>query len=104
MIKYIDPTSLGLPSRTTVEEIDSNTLAIVIQRKSRIIMADGIKILALVFEKYGHTSTQIKDGLYSIKNYSGVGGNLSFDEYGDVIKPVSFKTIKNGEFVKYPEL
>ena len=48
MIKYIDPTSLGLPSRTTVEEIDSNTLAIVIKRKSRIIMADGIKILAKV--------------------------------------------------------
>ena len=48
MIKYIDPTSLGLPSRTIVEEIDSNTVAIVIQRKSRIIMADGIKILAKV--------------------------------------------------------
>ena len=48
MAKYINPTSLGLPSRTTVEEIDSNTLAIVIKRKSRIIMADGIKILAKV--------------------------------------------------------
>ena len=48
MIKYIDPTSLGLPSRTIVEEIDSNTLAIVVKRKSRIIMADGIKILAKV--------------------------------------------------------
>ena len=46
MAKYINPTSLGLPSRTTVEEIDSNTLAIVIKRKSRIIMADGLKILA----------------------------------------------------------
>ena len=46
MIKYIDPTSLGLPSRTIVEEIDNNTLAIVIKRKSRIIMADGLKILA----------------------------------------------------------
>jgi len=29
-----------------VEKIDRNTLAIVIKRKSRIIMADGIKILA----------------------------------------------------------
>ena len=48
MAKYIDPRSLGLPSRTTVEEIDSNTLAIVITRKSRIIMADGLKILAKV--------------------------------------------------------
>jgi hypothetical protein len=48
MDKYIDPASLGLPSRTTVEEIDSNTVAIVIKHKSRIIMADGIKILAKV--------------------------------------------------------
>ena len=48
MAKYIDPTSLGLPSRTIVEEIDTKTLAIVIKRKSRIIMADGIKILAKV--------------------------------------------------------
>ena len=48
MTKYLDPKSLGLPPRTTVEEIDRNTLAIVIKRKSRIIMADGIKILAKV--------------------------------------------------------
>jgi hypothetical protein len=48
MTIYIDPKALGLPARTTVEEIDSNTLAIVIKRKSRIIMADGKKILAKV--------------------------------------------------------
>lgn len=48
MTEYLDPISLGLPAKTTVEEIDRNTLAIVIKRKSRIIMADGIKILAQV--------------------------------------------------------
>ena len=48
MTKYIDPKSFGLPARTTIEEIDSGTLAIVIKRKSRIIMADGKKILAKV--------------------------------------------------------
>ena len=48
MPKYIDPKSLGLPARTNVEEIDSNTLALIILRKSRIIMADGSKILAKV--------------------------------------------------------
>ncbi len=46
MTKYLDPKSLGLPSRTTVEEVNKNTLALVIKRKSRIIMADGIKILS----------------------------------------------------------
>ena len=40
----IDPESLGLSSRTTVEIIDPHTWAIVINRKSRIIMADGRKI------------------------------------------------------------
>ena len=48
MAQYLDPITLGLPSRTTVEEIDSSTVAIVIKRKSRIIMADGKKILAKV--------------------------------------------------------
>ena len=48
MAKYIDPKSLGLQSRTTVEEVNKDTLALVIKRKSRIIMADGIKILAKV--------------------------------------------------------
>jgi len=46
MTQYVDPISLGLPAKTTVETVDRNTLAIVIKRKSRIIMADGRKILA----------------------------------------------------------
>jgi hypothetical protein len=48
MTQYLDPKSLGLSAKTTVEVIDKNTLAIVIKRKSRIIMTDGIKILAKV--------------------------------------------------------
>jgi hypothetical protein len=34
----------GLPARTVLEQIDDNTIAIVINRKSRIIMADGKKV------------------------------------------------------------
>ncbi|MFZ5559809.1 MAG: ABC transporter substrate-binding protein [Patescibacteria group bacterium] len=64
---------------------------------------DAIKILAEVFKKYGYKSDQIKDGLYKIQNYDGVSGNLSFDEYGDVMKPIMFKTVKNGQFVPYTE-
>ncbi|MDH3330175.1 MAG: hypothetical protein OEM01_13165 [Desulfobulbaceae bacterium] len=36
----------GLPPRIVLEQVDSNTVAIVIKRKSRIIMADGRKIVA----------------------------------------------------------
>ena len=46
MTVYIDPQSLGLPSRTIVAEIAPDTIAIFINRKSRIIMADGKKIIA----------------------------------------------------------
>ena len=45
MKNNIDPESLGLSSRTTVEVVDPDTWAIVINRKSRIIMADGRKII-----------------------------------------------------------
>ena len=45
MPEYIDPKEFGLPPRTVVEKIATDTLAIVIDRKSRIIMADGRKIV-----------------------------------------------------------
>lgn len=44
-VKYLDPIHFGLQSRTVLREVTSDSLAIVINRKSRIIMADGRKIL-----------------------------------------------------------
>jgi len=41
----LNPKSFGLQARTVLEQIDDNTIAIVVSRKSRIIMADGKKIL-----------------------------------------------------------
>ena len=46
MTVYLDPQSLGLPPRTIVVEIAPDTKAIVINRKSRVVMADGKKIVA----------------------------------------------------------
>ena len=46
MTVYLDPQSLGLPPRTIVTEIAPDTIAIVINRKSRVVMADGKKIVA----------------------------------------------------------
>lgn len=45
MQEDIEPKKFGLPSSTVLEQIDNKTIAIVIQRKSRIIMDDGRKIL-----------------------------------------------------------
>lgn len=45
MSKTVDPKEFGLPPRTLLEQVTPNTIAIVMMRKSRIIMADGRKIL-----------------------------------------------------------
>lgn len=42
---HISPKDLGLHPRTVLEQIDRDTIAIVVDRKSRIIMADGRKLL-----------------------------------------------------------
>jgi hypothetical protein len=44
-MKSLDPKTFGLAPRTVIEQIDDNMIAIVMDRKSRIIMADGKKIL-----------------------------------------------------------
>ena len=45
MNESVDPKKFGLSARTVLEQISSNVIAIVMQRKSRIIMADGKKIV-----------------------------------------------------------
>lgn len=41
----LSPEKFGLPKRTVLEQTDTETIALVIHRKSRIIMADGRKIV-----------------------------------------------------------
>lgn len=41
----LDPKKYGLPARTHLEKIGDHTIGLIIDRKSRIIMADGKKIL-----------------------------------------------------------
>jgi hypothetical protein len=45
MTNIIDPEQFHLPQRTVIEQIGKNHLAIVINRKSRVIMSDGKQIL-----------------------------------------------------------
>lgn len=48
------------------------------------------------------TKEDIKNKLFEVsKKYNGVSGNVTFDQNGDVIKSVTFKTIKNGQFVPF---
>ena len=61
------------------------------------IIADAVKTCK------GDDSECIKNYLYKVKDYPGVGGLTSFDQNGDVAKLVIIKTVKNGQFVKYEE-
>jgi hypothetical protein len=44
-MKNIDPKKFGLPGKTVIEDLGDNHYTLVIDRKSRIIMADGEKLL-----------------------------------------------------------
>ncbi|MCP4136533.1 MAG: hypothetical protein GY754_36525 [bacterium] len=46
-MKIIDPKEFGLPSRTMIVSLGKNHIGIVKDRKSRIIMKDGEKLLEL---------------------------------------------------------
>ena len=59
---------------------------------------DALKILANIINKSGYNADKIKHALYKTKNYPGVSGLTTFDNNGDVIKPVIIKTVRNGKF------
>ncbi len=46
------------------------------------------------------TTTDIRQFLLKVKNYQGASGVISFDENGDVKKPIIIKKIEGGKFVK----
>lgn len=62
---------------------------------------DTVKIIVPIMKKCGDDTDCTRDELYNTKNYPGVGGLISFDENGDVDKPLIIKTVRDGEFVKY---
>jgi len=63
---------------------------------------DAMKIIGLSIEGGGSTSSEIQKVMSTIKDFKGVTGIMSFDEHGDVIKPIRFYTVKNKKFIPYP--
>jgi len=60
---------------------------------------DAIYILKNVLEKKGYTGEKIRDGLYSLKGFKGVTGNIEFDKKGDLKNPtIVIKQISHGKF------
>ncbi|MFA5023187.1 MAG: ABC transporter substrate-binding protein, partial [Candidatus Paceibacterota bacterium] len=62
---------------------------------------DAAKIVAKMLKICGPNSACLKDNLYQVQNYQGASGIISFDDHGDVLKPMFYMTIKNGKFVRY---
>lgn len=60
---------------------------------------DGLYIISHIISKVGNDRTAIKDFLYKIQNFPGVTGYTSFDDHGDVIKPIVIRKIINSIFV-----
>lgn len=59
---------------------------------------DALRILSLAISKGGANPSKIKEELYKVKEYMGVTGTTTFDENGDVIKPIGFKKVQNGKY------
>ena len=58
---------------------------------------DAINILAAVIGRVGTDPIAVKAALYEVRNFPGVTGTMSFDDHGDVVKPISIKQIKHGK-------
>jgi len=61
---------------------------------------DSLKLLAQAIGEVGENTTELKSYLTSVKDYQGASGTFSFDENGDVERPIVIKAVKNGQFVR----
>lgn len=62
---------------------------------------DAVRIIANVLEKCANDTECIKTELYDINDFPGVTGMTTFDDRGDVVKPIVIKTVRNAKFEKY---
>ena len=58
---------------------------------------DAINILATVIANVGTDPIDVKNALYKLRDFPGVTGTMSFDDHGDVLKPILIKQIKQGQ-------
>ncbi len=61
---------------------------------------DAVHILAEIFNSGTTDAEGIKTALYAIQNFPGVGGQTTFDNYGEVTKPITLVVVRNGRFAR----
>jgi branched-chain amino acid transport system substrate-binding protein len=60
---------------------------------------EAAKVLAAALEKTGGKADGLSQALVGIKNFKGLSDSLSFDRYGDVIRPFYMGVIREGNLV-----
>jgi branched-chain amino acid transport system substrate-binding protein len=62
---------------------------------------DAIYIIAEAIRKGGYTGTGIQKAMLQIKDFPGVSGMTTFDQFGEVNKPYRQFIVRNGKFELY---
>ena len=64
---------------------------------------DAYNLFSAAAAKCNVDTTCIRDFLYAVRNDEGACGVISFDDHGDVVKPLKFKKIRGGKRVDFEE-
>jgi branched-chain amino acid transport system substrate-binding protein len=59
---------------------------------------DALMLVAKALQAQGTSADGIRDYLYGVEGYEGASGSLTFDEFGEVSKPVVMKVTASGGF------
>lgn len=62
---------------------------------------DAAFLLTDCMERMGNDVEKVKHCLYDTRDYRGASGAFSIDANGDAVKSIFFKTIRNGEFIRF---
>ncbi|MEM1330040.1 MAG: ABC transporter substrate-binding protein [Planctomycetota bacterium] len=63
---------------------------------------DCAVILTNAVEGSGPTASEIRDQMAATTSFIGATGEMTFDEHGDVHKPIYLRTVRDGAFVAWP--
>ena len=59
---------------------------------------DALRIYADAIGQAGDDPIAVQQYMASLQGFSGADGPISFDQYGDLLKPFEFKTVRDGRF------
>lgn len=96
VLPFFDPNSSNIKTRNFVDQYKSKYGKI-----PDLYAANGfdaVYLLKSAIENSENSGEEIKKALYKMKAFEGANGKISFDENGDVIKPLTVKQVVNGKF------